>query len=413
MAQIIRHASAVKPRSIPVVADVSPDDWDRVQTFNPAVSQPKEKVYELGRLDHMDFDKGTLEATLSITQLEYGTLASILQAAGLSANPTAGVALNDYDDARTDFYLPGKTEYNGTVEQTLWLQKMSLDSFNLAINAEERLVRTFNFSGEYAKILREGNKYLIFTEDDAPSGTSGNYVIDVSDPAPVEDPNNAGVYILQLYRIRSGVATELDLTTDYTYNNGTKEITILAAEAQDNFRIWYSAASYGSGGDPTSLNDVDDYYLSAENVTVEIYDGTHTKVELTKLTSLTVDATLNRIEESVIGSIEKVLKDVESYDVTCSFDGFVKNSSIEEVLMLQAGQSWGIIDFTLLGAVSVSIKVYEENTKSTFLLGYKMTNLEFDSESQTYNANEFAANPISLTGSNLIVSTDESDITLA
>jgi len=413
MAQTIRHASACKPRSIPVVADVTPDDWDRVQSFSPAISQPKEKVYEIGRLDHMDFDKDTLEATLSVNQLEYGTLASILQAAGLIANPASGVALSDYDDARTDFYLPGKDEYAGSVEQTLWLQKMSLDAFGLEISAEERLVRTFDFSGEYAKILREGNKYLIFKEDDAPSGTSGNYVIDLSDPAPVEDPNNSGVYILQIYRIRSGTATELSLTTDYTYNNGTKELTIISASAADNYRIWYSAASYGTSGDPTSLNDVDDYYLGAENVKVEIYDGTHTAVELTKLTSLTIGASLNRIEEAVIGATEKVLKDVESYDVTCSFDGFVKNSTIEEVLMAQAGQSWGIIDFTLLQAVSVSVKIYQENTKSTFLIGYKMTNLEFDDESQDYNANEFASNPINLSGSNLIVSTDETDITLA
>lgn len=412
MAQAIRHASSVKPRSIPVNNDVTPDDWDRVQSFAPAFSQPKEKVYELGRLDHMDFDKDTFETTLSVNQLEYGTIDSFLQLAGKTAEPGAGLVLSDFDDPRTDFYLPGKDEYNGNVEQTLWLQKLSVDSIGLEINAEERLVRTFEFSGDYAKMAREGNKYLIFTEFDVPSGVSGNYDLTVSDPAPVVDPNNAGVYILQLYRIRSGTATELDLTTDYTYDNGTNKITILSAITGDNYRVWYTAASYGSGGDPTSLNNSDDYYLGAENVTITINDGTHSSVTLDKLTALTITATLNRIEEAVIGSDEKVLKDVESYDVTLSLDGFVKNSTIQEVLMQQAGQSWGIIDYTLFDDVSVAIKVYETKTKSTFLIGYKMTGLEFDDESPDYSANEFASEPITVSGSNLTISTTEGNITL-
>lgn len=410
MAQAIRHASAVKPRSIPVKADVTPDDWDRVQSFSPSLSQPKEAVYEVGRLAKMDYDKDTFETTLSITQLEYGVIDSFLQLAGLTATPASGITLSDFDDARTDFYLPGKDEYNGTIEQTLWLQKLSLDSLGININAEERLERTFELSGEHAKMLRQGNKYLIFKEDDAPSGTSGNYVIDLSDPAPVEDPNNAGVYILQLYRIRSGTATELTVTTDYTYNNATKELTILSASASDNYRIWYSAASYGTSGDPTSLNNADDYYLGAENVTVTINDGTHADVELTKLTSLSIEATFNRIEESVIGDDEKVLKDVESYEVTVSLDGYVKNSSIIEAIMEQAGQSWGIIDYTLLGDVAVTVKIYETKAKSSFLIGYKITGLEFDDSSQNYTANEFASNPITMSSDNLLISDDVSDL---
>jgi len=222
----VRHGSAVKPISIPMINDVTPEDWDRVQTFSPATTQPLEKLYELGRRVSMDTDKETLEATLSITQLEYGQNDSLLQLAGLSAEPAGGLELDDFDDPRTDFYLPGKDAYGGTLEQTLWLEKMSLDSYELAINAEERLVRNYGLSGDFCKIARYTNKYLIFKTDDAPSGTSGNYDIVLSDPAPVVDPNNAGVYILKVVRIRSSVATELDLTTDYTWNNGTTTLTI-------------------------------------------------------------------------------------------------------------------------------------------------------------------------------------------
>jgi hypothetical protein len=401
----IRHASAVKPITVPIKASVAQADWDRVQSFSPATSQPSEKLYEIGRLQKMTTYKDILEATLSITQLEYGTIEVFKQLAGLNAEPGSGFALSDFDDALVDFYLPGKDEYAGTVEQTLWLQHMALDSFGISMNANERIERTFGLSGEFAKILKNANKYLIFKSDTAPSGTSGAYNIVVSDPAPVVSPNQAGVYILDLWRIRAGVATQLDLTTDYTYTSGTTTISILSALASDNYRIFYSAGSYGTAGDPTSLNDSDDYYLKADNVTITIDDGTHTPIELDKLTSFGIDVTMNRINEAVIGSNEKILKDVESYDVSLSLDGFVKNSTIEEALMAQAGQSWGIIDFTLFQTVTVTVKIYQEATKTNFLIGYQATDCEFSDESQDYTANAFASNPISLTTDNLKITT--------
>lgn len=410
MAQEIRHAASVKPITIPVLADVDPDNVDRCQSFSGGVSQPKEDVYELGRKVKVCTDKDTLEATASITQLEYGTLDTFLQLANLSAKPSGGITLSDFDDARTDIYQPGKDEYNGNVEQTLWLQKMVLDSFSLSIDAEERIERTFELSGDFFKVLREGNKYLIFKTDDAPSGTSGNYDIVLNDPAPVEDPNNSGDYMLQVYRIRSGEATELVKTTDYTYNNGTNTLTILSALASDHYRIWYSAASYGTAGDPFVENDIDDCYIKADSVTVLIDDGTNPAVELTRLTAFSIDATLNRIDEGVVGSDEKIIKDVESSEVSVSLSGYNKNSLIEEVLMNQAGQSWGIIDVSRFGEVDVIVKIYEDSTKSTFKIGYKMTGLTFDDKSKDYTANEFGDKSVNLSSDNLLITDSEGDL---
>lgn len=411
MATVIRHSSGFKPISVPERAAVDRDNWDRVQNFSVAVNQPQEFLYELGRLDKMATDKDKLEASVSITQYEYGTMDSFLQIAGLSALPSGGLELNDFDDARTDFISPGKTEYGGTLEQTLWVERLSLDSLSIGINADERIERSFELSGNYCKIAREGNKYVIFVSDTAASGVSGNYVIDVSDPAPVEDPNNAGSYILKVYRIRSGVATELELTDDYTYNNGTKEITIISGLAADNYRIWYTAVSYGSAGDPQVLNDADDYFLPADNVTVTIDDGTHSAVELDKLTSLTIDATLNRVGEGAIGTSENLFNDVERYDVSISLGGYVKNYPIQEALMLQAGQSWGIIDYTLMDEVAIVVKVYEESAKSTFLIGYKVTACGLSDDSPAdYTANEFGDSSVTLSSDNLTISTTEGDL---
>jgi len=414
MATTIRHSSALKPLTVAERADVDLDNMDRVQNFSVSVNQPQEKLYELGRLAKMATDKEKLEVSVSITQFEYGTLDSYLQMAGLSAMPSGGLELDDFDDSRTDFISPGKAEYAGAVEQTLWCERLSVDSLGININADERLERTFELSGNYCKIAREGNKYVIFTSDDAPSGTSGSYDITLSDPAPVVNPNTAGEYILKVYRIRAGVATALTVTTDYTWTNGTTKLNIIAALADDNYRIWFTAASYGSAGDPEALNDADDYYLSADNVTVTIDDGTNAAVELDKLTGLSIDATFNRSGEGAIGTSENLFNDVESYDVSVSLDGFVKDYPIQEALMTQAGQSWGIINYTDMSSVSVLVKVYETSAKSTFIIGYKITGLEISDDSPAdFSANEFGSSTISLESDNLLISTTEGDIIVA
>jgi len=377
--QAIRHASAVKPITIPVNTDVTSDNLDRVQSISGGVSQPSENVYEIGRLDKVCTDKGILEQSTSITQLEYGKIDAFLQFAGLTAEPVGGLELNDFNTALTDIYQPGKTEYGGTVEQTLWLQKTSVESIGLDIaDAEAQIERSFELSGDKFKILKDANKYLIFKD--------------------------------QLYRIRSGVATELELTTDYTYTNGTNILNIISGLAGDNYRIWYSAGSYGSAGDPFVLNDADECFIKADSVTVIINDGTHADVELDLLTSLSMSATLNRINEAVIGSDEKILRDVQDYEVSWSLDGRIKDSTIEEVLMGQAGQSHGIIDPALFTEVSVTIKIYEDSTKSNFLIGYKSTGLAFSDESRDFDANEFGTKPVTLTGTNLLITESEGNL---
>lgn len=406
MSTVIRHASALKPISIPCTGAVTPDNWDRVQTFSPATNQPSEFLYELGRLVKMTTAKELLESTLSINQFEYGAIDSFLQLANLSAEPLAGLALDDFSSAKTDFYLPGKDEYAGTVEQTLWLAKMVLDSFSIEMNAEERITRTFNLSGNYCKIARYANKYLIFTSDTVGSGEDGSYNIVLSDPAPVLNPNGTD-YILQLFRIRSGVATDMTDATGWSYTSGTNTLNITSAVAGDVYRIWYTAGSYGTSGDPTSLNDDDDYYIKADNVTVLIDDGTNDPVELDKLTTLSINATLNRLDQGVIGSSEKILNEVENYEVTLALGGYVKDFPIQEALMTQAGQSWGIIDYSLFSSVDVTVKIYAESSKSTFRIGYKMTGCEFNDDSFTANSNEYSDSSVNMRCDNLLITESE------
>jgi hypothetical protein len=404
MARLIRHASEVKPISIPVVNAVAPINWDNVQTFSPATSQPKEDIYQLGQATKIATAKQILEATLSMTQLEHGEIKEFLQLAGKSVEPGAGISITDFNSTLTDFVLPGKETFEGDLEQTLWMQKMVLDSFGLSLNAEERIERSYEFSGSNAKILRYDNVALIFKSDTAGSGVSGSYVIALTDPAPVENPNVADMFILQLYRIRAGVATRLVDGVDYSYL--ATNLTITDADEADVYRIWYSATTYGSASDMQVARASINPYIVANNVTVDIDDGVNSLVVLDKLTTMSLTASLNRIDEGVIGSSEKILKEVQSYEVSLSVTSFVKLSEIEEVFMQQAGQDWGIIDFSLFEDVDVAVKIYDEATKETFKIGYKMTGLEFSDNSESYNANEFGEVTLNMSTDNLVISTN-------
>ena len=126
-------------------------------------------------------------------------------------------------------------------------------------------------------------------------------------------------------------------------------------------------------------------------------------VELDLLSSLSISATLNRISEAVLGSDEKVLRDVETTEVAWSLEGRVKDSSIEEALMTQAGLAHGIIDPRLFNEVSITVKIYTDSTKSTFLIGYKSTGLSFSDESRDFDANAFGTKPLNLAGTNLLI----------
>jgi len=412
MSNEIRHASATKPRIYPWNENTIPMDIDRVQSFSGGITQPSELVYEVGRLEKVCTDLKILEESCAITQLEYGEIDFYLALANKAALPSGGLELSDFDSSLMDIISVGKDAFGGTMEQTLWLPKLSLNSltFNIA-NADSRIERTFDLGGDFFKILKNTNKIYMQKIYTVPSGYSAApYAISVTDPVPVLDPNVASKYIQRVLRVRSGVTTELELTTDYTFV-APSALSILLATSGDILKVVYTASSFGTGGDYTSLNDADLCYISADSVKVTLQSGVGTEVELDRLTSFNITATLNRISESVIGLQEKLLKNVESYDVKIALNGRVKDAEIEDVLMGQAGSNWGIIDPNEFKTDLICrVYVYEDATKSTFKIGYKVTGLAFADTTQDTTANAFWSEGINLSSDNLLISDVEVDI---
>jgi hypothetical protein len=414
MANEIRHASATKPRVYPWNNDTQPIDIDRVQSISGGVNQPQELVYEAGRLDKVCTDLKILEESCSLTQLEYGEIDFYLALANKAAMPSGGLQLSDFDDSLVDIISVGKDKFGGTMEQTMWLPKLSLNSlaFNIP-DADSRIERTFDLGGDFFKILKNANKIFMQKIYTVPSGYSTSaWTQVISDPAPVLDPNVASKYIQRVLRVRSGVTTELELTTDYTWTNGTTTLTILSATTGDIIKVAYTTGSFGSGGDYTTLNDVDLCYINADLVKVTLESAAQgVELELDRLTSLNLTATLNRISEGVIGLREKLLKNVESYAVTVALNGRIKDTPIEDVLMGQAGTSFGIIDPDLFKTdLVLRVYVYEDSTKATFKLGYKITGLAFADTTDNADANNFWQSAVNLASDNMLISDQEADI---
>jgi hypothetical protein len=411
MANKIIHASATKPVVNPWYGATLMQDIDRAQSISGGVNQPSELVYEIGRKDKVCTDLKILEETCALTQLEYGEIDFYLALANKTALPSGGLQLSDFDDALVDIITVNKDKFAGTVEQTLWLPKLSLNSIALNIaNADSRLERSFDLGGDFFKIIKNNNKIYIQKTVTVPSGYSAApYAITLADPAPVVDPNVAGKYIQRIIRVRSGVSTELELTTDYTFTAPT--LSVLLATSGDVLKIVYTAASFGTAGDYTSLNDADLCYISADSVKITLQSGIGTEVELDRLTGFNIAASLKRISEAVIGLEEKLLKNVESYDVKVALNGRVKDAKIEDVLMGQAGNNWGIIDPNEFKTdVVCRVYIYEDATKSTFKIGYKVTGLAFADTKQDVNANAFWTEGINLSSDNLLISDVEGDI---
>jgi len=136
-----------------------------------------------------------------------------------------------------------------------------------------------------------------------------------------------------------------------------------------------------------------------------------TVVELDKLTALNIAATLNRIDEAVIGKKAKELKEVEDYTVNVTLDGRVKDSTLEEILMSQAGNSHGVIDVDHFATdLVMRMKVYSDDTKVTFLHGYKITGLFYSDATRDANANEFWSKGATMQSDNLLISDVEADV---
>ncbi len=268
--------------------------------------------------------------------------------------------------------------------------------------------RGFDFVGESAIILKCDNKYLIVNRHEAGSG--GDNVIDLSAKAPAEDPDNAGKYMFRVVRISSGVTTELVEGTDYSYSDGSKELTITSISTGDVIKSYYSSAT--APDTQFTLNDADPAGLVGDSVSIYLYIPASGKPGASdyiyRLQSVTLDVTFDREDVREIGNKDVVQRGVRTSTVTATLGRILEDFTVEEVLR---GESTCKIDVEKLSdEISLIIKIFDDNTKGTFKYGFKASGLTPTEIRGGAGVNEYVRKDATLEGEELIISADSSII---
>ena len=407
------HSSAYDPRVYPYKGNtVAAAQIDRVQEITASITMNRTKIEEVGREGLVDWRQSIPGISLTIRQLEYGTIEFWKKLSNAEADNTK-VEWKDYKTPQVDI-AAYETDDSGTFKSTTWYPNLRLASFSLTIGDPEALLeRNFSLVGEDEMTLQGTNKYLIYLQDESASGASHTIEIGAGSfanyPAPVADPDESGssVYILKLVKVTSAnVATTLVLTTDYTYNNGSTTITIPGSESGDTFKVWYSSGSYITGTDPFTNNDSDAAGLTADMCSIYLATTNY----LFRLQNVSLDVTFDRNDIREIGNDEVVARGVRDINTRIVVGRLLEEWTIEEILRGVAADYPKINIRKFSSNINLVVKIYSDETKGTFLLGYALTDLAPTGLDNGAPVNDYITRGTTLEGEAGFVTTVENDL---
>ncbi len=405
------QSSFLRPRVFPLNGDVSDAEIDRAQSLDPSIDLSREKIEEIGRDGVVGFVKKSPSVTYGLTQYEYGNLEfwqKIVNTSVLGDIGETEIDLNDFKTAYFDLcsYM---TDDDGSFLGTYWYPKLRTSGFSLTIGEPQGIIeRSFDFVGESAITFQGTNKYFIYNRHAA--GSAGDDEIDLSAKAPVVDPDNAGVYILRVIRVRAGVTTELTRTTDWSYSDGTKLLSIVSIQSGDVIKSYYSSAT--APDTIFSNNDTDKPALVGDSASIYLYipaSGSPSSSDyIYRLQSVTLNVSFDREDIREIGNKEVVARGIKDTTVSVELGRLLESFTIEEVLRGQ-GASYAKLDpeqFT--DSAALIVKIFDDNTKTNFKYGFKATGLSPTSLGGGVSVNEYVPVEGSLEGEVLKISADTS-----
>lgn len=406
------HSSHFAPKIFPYLnKNCSAAQIDRVQELTATSTLNRTKIQEVGRDGIVCWKKATPSVSVTLRQLEYGSIEFYRKLANVT-NSVVKIEMTDFKTPAFD--IAGyKTDDNATFLSTIWYPELRVSGFGVSIgDPEANIERSFTLVGEDEITLQGGNKYLVEIVDNSCTGAghqitigSGGYA---DYPDPVLDPDNSGKYFLRVLRLRgtSQTATELVEGTDFTYTSGDQTIMIPGSQNEDGYKIMYSAATYITNGDPFTPNDSSLCGISADSASIYLATGNY----LYRLQSCAIDVTLDREDVREIGSKEVVARGAR--DITCriTLGRILENYTIEEVLRGKAA-GYGKIDIREFADDAVlTVKLYSDNTKSTFKLGYEFTDLTPTGVDAGAPLNAYITRGITMEGTEGFISASEGDL---
>ena len=406
------HSSHFQPRIWAYEGTAVGTQIDRLQDMTVGITLNRTKMKEIGRKELIDWRDAIPAITLSLRQYEYGEMEFWRQLANTTLVDTT-VTEDDFETTQVDI-AAYETSADDTFLSTVWYPNLRVAGFGVNIGDPDAIVeRSINLVGEDENTLQGNNKYLIFLLDTTCVGASHTIIIGSGAwstyPDPVVDPDHSGddTYILKLVKVTAaGVASELEITTDYTYNLGTKTITIPGSAASDTFKVYYSATTYISGAVPFTDNDLDAAGLLASYCSIYLETSTY----VYKLQSVAVDVTFDRTDYKEIGNEEVVVRGVRDTTVRVTLGRFLEEWTVEEILRGVVAD-YGKIDVReFLDNLSLTIKIYNNANKDTFLIGYKFTNLSPTGMDQGVAVDDYANQGITLEADNFLITSDENEL---
>ena len=412
------HASDYDPIIFPWENDTEPGQIDRAQSIEPSTSLNREEVNEIGRNQEnglVGFVKGSPTVSYAMTQFEYGSMDFWKRITNSPASTTK-MDLTDFRTAAFDIgaYL---TDVDGTVLGTLVYPGLRTAGFSISIGDPEAIIeRSFDFTGEEAVIYQGANLYYVYESHTAGSGADN--VIDLSTRAPAANPDiDAGAtdeekYIERVLRVRGTTTTELTFTTDYTYSDGTKELTIASIQTGDIIKVFYSSASA-----PSLLwteNNADPVALRADSVDIFLFipatGSPSSSDQVFRLQSVTLDVTFDRQDLKEIGNPNTVLRSINDQTVSVTLGRLLDQFTVEEVLRGEA-TGYGKIDVEkLTDNASLIIKFYEDNTKTTFKYGLRADGLSPTDVNNAIAVQEHTDMENVVEGKSLTITDDEGEL---
>ena len=343
----MNHSSNFKPRIFPVLGAGSPSEIDRAQGIDPTITLNRAKVTEIGRDGAVGYIKKSPTVGYRLGQLEYGSIEIYQKLINTDILGNVGQDEIDLNDFKTPYFdiCAYITDDDGTFEETVHYPTLRVAGFSVSISDPQAIIeRSFDLIGEKAIIWQEGNKYLIVNEKTIASG--GDNTVTFGSGAdfiqvPVKDPDTNGLtdtYILRVVLVDDSLGTSsvLTRTTDWSYSDGTKTLTISASvEANDTIRVWYTSADA-----PTTqftLNDSDPSALTGESADIFmcVGDPGGSENRLVRLQSVTLDVAFDREDQRELGNTEVVQRGINTKTVTITLGRLLEDNTIEEILGLK------------------------------------------------------------------------------
>lgn len=363
------HSSYYRPRIYPFGADIDSSEIDRLQDLSATTTLNRTKIEEIGRDGIVSWRTVAPTVNLNMRQLEYGSLEFWRKLAS-KGDSVSQINFTDFKTSRFD--IAGyKTDDSGTFLGTIWYPGQRVSSFTVNVASPDALIeRSFTTVGEDEIVLENNNKYLVSNKQTISAGN--NSTLTINNPTPVLDPDISGQFLHRVVRIRSGTATVLTPGQEWSYNGSGTLLINGASSAGDVIRYWYSAGSYLTGLNPFTNNDTDAAGIAADACSLYLQSSNY----LYRLQSASLEVTMDRFDIEEIGNKDKVAFGTRNISARVTLGRIIEAYTIEEVLRGKAGLSYGKLDIRKMSTgFNFIMKVYNDNTKTSFKLGYKVTDL--------------------------------------